>query len=63
MTDLDPQIHKFLRKIAKTLDESATRYLEPVKELPAHQAALTPNYAIAVAIKEVSDVIARELES
>ncbi|MEE8323504.1 MAG: hypothetical protein V3R57_07775 [Candidatus Bathyarchaeia archaeon] len=60
--ELAPNTHKFMARIAQTLSENAARMLEPVKDMPIHQQALTPNYAIAYAIKDVSDTIRRELE-
>jgi len=59
---LDPNTEKFMRKISNSLSRNADLMMAPVNDLPIHEAALTPNYAIATAIKDVANVIRHELE-
>jgi len=59
--EVDPNVHKLLMNIANRLSVNADLMMEPVKDLPIHEAALTPNYAIATSIKDVANVIKQAL--
>jgi len=60
--ELDPNTHKFFAKVSQTLDKNAKLMMAPISHLSIDEQVRIPNYAIAVAIQDVANVIRQELD-
>lgn len=59
--ELDPNTHKFMRKISDQLSKNSDLLMAPMDGIPFHEKVSTPSFAIAAAIQDVANVIRQEL--